>query len=66
MINDKMNVLFLRHYIEQSWNSTDKEHMEINNNVVIPFRSYCDSFWDLNGGEDENTISNVNNGGYVI
>ena len=45
----------LRQYIEHSWTST-----LINNNSQmspkrrIPFRSYCQTFWDLETREDEN------------
>ena len=46
--------LRLRQYIElQSGNSITNEQRFPK--FVLPFRSYCDTFWDLNDAEDENT-----------
>jgi hypothetical protein len=44
----------LRHYITQSWTSTDTN--DIDPAFQIPFRSYCDTFWNLHSKEDENLI----------
>ena len=52
--NDRSNdeCFLLRQYIEQS--STSINHTEILSQMTIPFRSYCDTFWDLQSREDEN------------
>ena len=44
----------LRRYIEQSWHNTTEHEQSSFTNPVIPFRSYCDTFWDLDPPEDEN------------
>ncbi|CAF1582207.1 unnamed protein product [Adineta ricciae] len=42
----------LRQYVEQSWLlSTTSEHIQ---HFRIPFRQYCDTFWNLALKEDEN------------
>jgi hypothetical protein len=42
----------LRGYIEQSWsNSTPTNETSVN--AQIPFRSYCDTFWNLKSKDDE-------------
>ena len=56
MINEKMNVLFFVNTLNNHGIQLTKNTLEMNNNLAIPFRSYCDTFWDLNGGEDENSI----------
>ena len=43
----------LRQYIEQSNNSINVEQRL--SKFVLPFRVYCDTFWDLDTTEDENT-----------
>ena len=42
----------LRQYIEQSWTSRNKDEMRVERH--IPFRFYCDTFWNLATREDEN------------
>ena len=42
----------LRRYIEQSWSSFNNN--KIHSQLGTPFHWYCDSFWDLSSGEDEN------------
>lgn len=42
----------LRTYVEQSWSTETKETSDVA--AAIPFRSYCDTFWDLSSREDEN------------
>ena len=44
----------LRQYVDRSWASVSLNNSEISSERRIPFRSYCDSFWDLQSGEDEN------------
>ncbi|CAF1622912.1 unnamed protein product, partial [Adineta ricciae] len=41
----------LRKYIEQSWLPVEKN--DSRSQPAIPFHWYCDSFWDLKLGEDE-------------
>ncbi|CAF4252493.1 unnamed protein product [Rotaria sp. Silwood2] len=43
----------LRQYIEQSWSSNEKS--ESVKKSLLPFRTFCNTFWDLNSTEDENT-----------
>ena len=45
----------LRRYIEQSWTTADHEQMSLSS--ALPFRSYCDTFWDLDPPADENTTA---------
>ncbi|CAF0851541.1 unnamed protein product [Didymodactylos carnosus] len=44
----------LRQYIELSWSSIEKEQMVPK--LDLPFRSYCNTFWDLDPAEDENLM----------
>ena len=43
----------LRQYIEQSASRETKE-MNIHSKVALPFRSYCNTFWNTGSREDEN------------
>ncbi|CAF4529531.1 unnamed protein product [Rotaria sp. Silwood2] len=47
----KDDCALLRQYIDQSWNLIDKQILA---RAGIPFRSYCDTFLDLDSGDDEN------------
>ncbi|CAF3210562.1 unnamed protein product, partial [Rotaria sp. Silwood2] len=42
----------LRQYIEQSWSLINNH--EIHSHQVLPFHSYCDSFWNSDSRRDEN------------
>ena len=42
----------LRRYVDQSWESFNENEI-YSIKVRIPFRFYCDSFWDLQLGKDE-------------
>ena len=42
----------LRQYIDQSWSAMNNS--EIHSELGIPFPTYCDTFEDLQSGEDEN------------
>ncbi|CAF3933078.1 unnamed protein product [Adineta steineri] len=42
----------LRRYIKNSWVSNSTS--ELSRKLEIPFRSYCDTFWNLAAKEDEN------------
>ena len=44
----------LRQYIDQSWKSTSMKKTDKSSTHLISFRSYCDTFWDLQWREDEN------------
>ena len=44
----------LRRHIEQSWQKTSDHEQVSLMNQMIPFRSYCDTFWDFDPPEDEN------------
>ena len=46
----------LRQYMTQSWRSALMNKTEISSERQISFRSYCDSFWDLQSREDENLL----------
>ena len=46
----------LRQSIEQSWTSIVINRTEMQSEDRISFRSYCDTFWDLQSGEDENLL----------
>ena len=52
-VNDECRLV--REYIEDSW-STNRVHQGSvqDEELRIPFRSYCDTFWNLLSGEDEN------------
>ncbi|CAF0816639.1 unnamed protein product [Adineta ricciae] len=53
--NSKDDCLFIRQYIERSW-SFDKDSVQnMNATKTIPFRAYCDSFWDFSSRKDEDT-----------
>ena len=41
----------LRQYIDQSWTSTNNDQML--STLRIPFRFYCDTFWNLDSRKDE-------------
>ena len=41
----------LRQYLEQSWTSTNRNGMRAERRIA--FRFYCDTFWNLDSGEDE-------------
>ncbi|CAF1615086.1 unnamed protein product, partial [Didymodactylos carnosus] len=43
----------LRQYIEASWISIDKNQSSVQ--FKLPFRAYCDTFWNLPSHEDENS-----------
>jgi hypothetical protein len=47
---------FLRHYIEASWDSNVNQNSTFEYSSIkhIPFRTYCDTFWDLFSKQDEN------------
>ncbi|CAF4323194.1 unnamed protein product, partial [Rotaria sordida] len=52
---------FIRQYINISWNSNTNNNNNNNYNSTlqlsstrIPFRAYCDTFWDLYSKNDEN------------
>ena len=49
---EKDECSLLRQYVAQSSGSINDS--EILSHVSIPFRSYCDTFWNLNSREDEN------------
>ena len=44
----------LRQYVDQSWASNLMDNSEIRSEYGIPFRSYCDTFWNLESKNDEN------------
>ena len=46
----------LRQYIEQSWRSVSMNESGKDSEHRIPFRSYCDSFGDLQSREDEDLL----------
>ncbi|CAF3630795.1 unnamed protein product [Rotaria sp. Silwood1] len=56
---------FIRQYINMSWNSNTNNNNNNNNNnftlqlssARIPFRAYCDTFWDLYSKDDENVTT---------
>jgi hypothetical protein len=52
----KTDCHFLRRYIEASWNFdiNNDSSLEYSSAEKIPFRAYCDTFWDLSSKEDEN------------
>ena len=50
----KRDCSLLRQYIDQSWR--DMNISEIRSERRIPFRRYCDTFWDLQSKEDENLL----------
>ncbi|UJR14502.1 hypothetical protein I4U23_001498 [Adineta vaga] len=45
----------LRQYIETSWNNDGNFIDNMNSSKTIPFRSYCDSFWDFSSKKDEDS-----------
>ena len=49
---DTSECFLIRRYIEQSWTSSHTD--QIASRHRIRFRSYCDTFWDLDTAEDEN------------
>ena len=46
----------LRQYIDQSWRSTSTNKTVKSSPNRISFRSYCNTFWDLSGREDEHLL----------
>ena len=46
----------LRQYIDQSWTAVSMNRSDVSSKHRIRFRSYCDSFWDLPGSEDEDRL----------
>ena len=52
----KEGCAFIRHYVETSWNSSTNTNNSLSqfNATRIPFRAYCDTFWDLHSKIDEN------------
>ncbi|CAF1223276.1 unnamed protein product [Adineta steineri] len=51
----KDDCLYIRQYIEASWNVGNDSGVSLNPAKKIPFRAYCDTFWDFLSKADENT-----------
>ena len=49
----KDDCLSLRSYIEQSWLIKSGSSFQVNTTRPIPFRAYCDTFWDYSSKKDE-------------
>lgn len=49
---DASECSLLRRYIQQSWTLSHSNQLASSHRIA--FRSYCDTFWDLETGEDEN------------
>jgi hypothetical protein len=49
----KDNCKLIRQYIEASWNIDYGSIKKVNSTKAIPFRAYCDTFWDFNSKKDE-------------
>ena len=46
----------IREYVERSW-TVDHDSIKIaDSSNTIPFRAYCDTFWDLNSKQDEDVL----------